>query len=147
MVLRLSNPYGPHPREGAFAGFGIVNYFIDLALKGESIRLYGDGSQLRDFVFIDDVVDALIAAASAPVPGAAVNVGYGAGASLAEAARLSIETAGSGSVEMVPWPDDAAAVETGDFYFDITRAKELLGWAPQVSLKDGLERTIAEMRA
>lgn len=147
MVLRLSNPYGPHLNAGAFSGFGILNYFIDLALKGETITLYGDGSQLRDLVYIDDVIDALIIAASAPVPGEALNVGAGAGVSLADAARLAVEVAGSGRIEMVPWPPDAHAVETGDFYFDITRARQLLGWAPKVGLREGLERTVAKMRS
>ena len=146
MVLRLSNPYGPHAHTDAFSGFGIVNYFVDLALKNETIKLFGDGSQLRDLVYVDDVVDALIAAASAPSPGEAVNVGFGSGVSLAEAARLAVEVAGSGSIEMVPWPPEARAVETGDFYFDITRAKELYGWEPRLDLGEGLKRTVAEMR-
>ena len=146
MVLRLSNPYGPHLQMGAFAGFGIMNYFIDLALKGEKIKLFGDGSQLRDLIYIGDVVDAFISAASDPVPSEAVNVGFGSGVSLAEAARTAVEVAGSGSIEMVPWPPDARAVETGDFYFDVTRARQLLGWEPRVALREGLERTVAEMR-
>jgi UDP-glucose 4-epimerase len=57
IVLRLSNPYGPHPMQERYRGFGILNHFLDQALLDRPIRLFGDGSQLRDFVFIDDVVD------------------------------------------------------------------------------------------
>ena len=145
-VLRLPNPYGPHAVGGpARAGYGILNLFVDLARRGEAIRLYGDGGQLRDFVHVDDVVSATIAASIAPdVAGLAFNVGSGIGTSLRSAADLVVDLCGSGTVlDGDPWPADAASVETGDFYFDVSLARETLDWEPRISLREGLTGILA----
>lgn len=144
IILRFSNPYGPHrPHEG-YKGFGILNHFVDLAVLGRPIRLYGDGSQMRDFVYVDDVVDAALAASGRPdLAGETMNVGAGQGVSLRQTAEQISDIAGGVSIEYVPWPDDLLRLETGDFYFDIRRAAELLGWRPRTTLREGLEATLA----
>jgi len=143
VVLRLSNPYGPHPLQESYKGFGILNHFIDQTLLGRGIQLFGDGSQLRDFVYIDDAVEAIIEASGHPeLAGAVINVGAGEGVSLARVAEQVVELAGQGSVESAPWPADLSAIETGDFYFDVTLAKDLLGWRPKTTLRKGLELTL-----
>ena len=141
VVLRFSNPYGPHtPGDPARVGYGVLNAFVDHALAGEAVPLYGDGEQLRDFVAVGDVVRAVLAAASTPAArGASINVGSGEGVSLRRAAEIVVEAAGSGSVRTgEPWPEAAASVETGDFYFDISLARRLLGWAPRISIEQGV---------
>lgn len=144
IVLRLSNPYGPHPLQECYKGFGILNHFMDQAFLGRPIQLFGDGSQLRDFVFVDDVVEAVIAASGRPdLAGVAINVGVGEGVSLAQIAAEIIDVVGCGSIEHVPWPPDFSRVETGDFYFDVSRARELLGWRPRMPLRRGLESMLA----
>lgn len=144
VVLRLSNPYGPHPLQESYKGFGVLNHFMDQAILSRPIELFGDGSQLRDFVFIDDVVEAVVEASSCPnLAGTVVNVGAGEGVSLARIAAEIVDVVGSGSIEHVPWPPDFSLIETGDFYFDVSRARELLGWRPQTSLRRGLESTLA----
>jgi UDP-glucose 4-epimerase len=65
LILRISNPYGPY-QAAKNNGYGIINYFIQLALRGEPIRLFGDGSQIRDFVYVDDLMDILLCAIAAP---------------------------------------------------------------------------------
>lgn len=145
-VLRLSNPYGPHVVREAFRGFGILDHFIDTALRGETIDLFGGGPQLRDFIYVDDVVAAALAAALAAPPGAAFNVGSGEGISLADAAEAAVEAAGSGRTRSVPWPPELLAVETGDFFFDISAAGRELGWSPRIGLAEGLTRTVAAAR-
>jgi UDP-glucose 4-epimerase len=149
VVLRLSNPYGPRvPGDAARAGFGVLNVFVDKALAGETIPLYGGGEQLRDFVHVNDVVEAALLAASTPeAAGLAINIGSGEPISLAEAAHLIVEQCGMGAVDTAAeWPHDAAAVETGDFYFDIGRARAILGYAPSITFAEGVAGLVASIR-
>jgi nucleoside-diphosphate-sugar epimerase len=113
-------------------------------MAGETIPLYGGGEQLRDLVFVDDVVRAALAASvESGAWGTAVNVGSGVGVSLREVAEAVVAEVGSGSVDAsAPWPADAAAVETGSFYFDVSLAARVLGWKPRVTLQDGIRRLV-----
>lgn len=147
--LRLSNPYGPRLRgDAARAGFGVLNFFIDRALADQPIALFGGGGQLRDFVHVDDVVSASISAACTPEAGGlAINIGSGEGLSLAAAAETIVAACGSGSLDRTAeWPPDAASVETGDFYFDIGRARTILGYAPSVTFEEGIAGLISSIR-
>jgi UDP-glucose 4-epimerase len=145
-VLRLSNPYGPHAAHAAFRGFGIINYFVDIAVRGGTIELFGGGRQLRDLIYVDDAVEAVFAAALHATPGGVYNIGAGEGVSLADAAASVVEIAGTGSICEVPWPPEYLAVETGDFYFDVNAAERVLDWAPWTTLAEGLACTIEAAR-
>lgn len=146
-VLRFSNPYGPHRSDQQFKGFGVLNHFGDLCLRGLPIRVFGDGRQLRDGVFVDDVVEAVIAAAlRTESDGTAINVGAGEGIALLDIARQVVDVAGQGTIEHVPWPREYSVFETGDFFLDISRARDLLGWRPQTPLRKGLELTVESYR-
>ena len=150
IVLRISNPYGAHTSgDSARHGYGIVNRFVDMAMAGETIPLYGGGSQLRDLVFVDDVVRAVLLASVADKAwGSSVNIGSGEGVSLRAMAEAVVAEVGSGAVDVdAPWPVDAAAVETGDFYFDVSLAAELLGWAPRVGIDEGVRRLVEAARS
>jgi len=141
VVLRISNPYGSHnPGDSARLGYGVMNAFVDRAIADDPIPLYGGGAQLRDFVFVDDVVRAaLLASVTEAAWGGAFNIGSGEGVSLRSVAEAVVAEVGTGAVDVAaPWPEDAAAVETGDFYFDVTLAREVLGWVPETSLRDGI---------
>lgn len=139
--LRLTNTYGPchqmrHPRQG------IINWFVRLALDGETINLYGDGRQIRDTNYVDDVVDAfLLAAASDRADGEVFNLG-GEPTNLVDLVRLITELAGSGSYKFVPFPEGAKKIEIGDYIADWRKIARSLGWQPQVSLHEGLRRTV-----
>jgi nucleoside-diphosphate-sugar epimerase len=149
VVLRISNPYGSHvPGDPARVGYGVVNAFVDRAMAGETIPLFGGGAQLRDLIFVDDVVRAvLLASLLGGAWGSAINVGSGEGVSLRSVAEAVVAEVGNGAVDVnAAWPADAAAVETGDFYFDISRARELLGWEPRVGLQEGIRRLVAAAR-
>jgi UDP-glucose 4-epimerase len=145
--LRLTNVYGPrqlvkHNRQG------FIGWFIRLAVEGREIQVYGDGSQLRDFVFVDDVVDACLrAGATDLVNGEALNVGGTQPISHRDLVQLLIKVAGSGSVRFVDWPDEKKAIDIGSFYSDSTRFSSSVGWSPQVSLEDGLRRAVEYYRA
>lgn len=146
-VARVTNPYGPGQPQDRTA-YGVVNRLIHLAIAGEALPIYGDGLQQRDYIHIDDVTAALMALGLAPAAdGRVYNVGSGVGTRMIEMARLIIDSAGGGRIEAVPWPPLAARIETGDFVADISRIEREVGWAPQVALAAGVERTVAFYRA
>ncbi len=140
--LRLTNVYGPRLRL-ADSRQGVLGVFLRLALDGDVIRIYGDGSQLRDFLHVDDVVAALLAAALEPAAvGGAFNVSHHEVLSLGAAAEAIVVAAGSGRTEFVPWPRDRAAIDIGDFIGDAGKARRVLGWQPQISFAEGIRSTI-----
>jgi UDP-glucose 4-epimerase len=148
-VARVTNPYGPgQPRSRI--DYGVVNRLIHLALAGETLPIYGDGRQRRDYIYIDDVVEALLALGLPEGPCLAAsgvyNVGTGIGTSIADMATAITRTAGGGRLGFVPWPQLAEQIETGDFVADITRIRAELGWQPAVALEEGLRRTVAFYR-
>jgi UDP-glucose 4-epimerase len=145
---RLTNPYGPGQPQGRTA-YGVVNHMIHQALLGETIRVYGDGRQQRDYIYIDDAVEALLAMAAAPQSaGRIYNVGSGIATAFIDMARaITAATGGRGQIEFVDWPPLAGQIETGDFVADIARIQAELQWRPAVPLADGLSRTIAFYRA
>ncbi len=138
--LRLTNTFGPrhqmkHPRQG------IINWFIRQVLDGERIRIFGDGKQVRDINYVDDVVDALLLAMASPVMhGQVYNLG-GTPISLKDFVEMMIRVHGHGEYEQVPFPDDYKAVEVGDYVADYRKFQQASGWKPQVSLEDGVRRT------
>ena len=144
--LRLTNVYGPrqlikHNRQG------FIGWFIRLAVEGKQIQVYGDGSQLRDFVFVDDVVDAFLrAGATDAVNGDAFNVGGAEPISHRDLVELLIEVAGTGSVRYVDWPAEKKAIDIGSVYSDSTKFQNAVGWRPSVRLREGFTRTIAFYR-
>jgi UDP-glucose 4-epimerase len=144
--LRITNPYGPYQRPEQ-RNYGVINQFIYHAVNGQPITLFGEGEQLRDYVHVNDVVDALLeVAGSRAAVGQTFNVGSGTATSLAELAALIVSECGSGSVEHVQWPDSEARVETGDFCADISLIGSTVGWKPRISLRDGVREVIDQLR-
>ena len=149
-VARITNPYGPgQPRSRT--AYGVVNRMIHLALANEAVPIYGDGSQRRDYIYIDDVVDALLALGDPHRRASArhdvYNVGTGVGTAIIDMANAIAAAAGGGRVECVEWPALAAQIETGDFVADISRIGADFGWRPAVSIDEGLRRTVEFYRA
>ena len=144
--LRLTNVYGPrqlvkHNRQG------FIGWFIRLAVEGKQIQVYGDGSQVRDFVFVDDVVEAFVrAGASDAVNGDVFNVGGSEPISHRALVELLLDVAGSGTVRYVEWPAEKKAIDIGSFYSDSTKFQQAVGWRPTVALRDGFSQTIAFYR-
>jgi len=140
-VVRLFNTYGPrmHPNDGR-----VVSNFVVSALEGGPLKLYGDGSQTRSFCYVDDIVDGLLRMmdTSHEVTGP-VNLGNPDEFTIRELAQLVMELTGSGSrLEELPLPVDDPSRRKPD----VTLARETLGWAPSVQLREGLERTIGYFR-
>ncbi|MDF2696363.1 MAG: NAD-dependent dehydratase [Labilithrix sp.] len=136
-IARIFNTYGPRmdPRDGR-----IVSNFITQALSGEDLTVYGDGSQTRSFCYVDDLVDGIIALAEHPSFSEPVNLGNPEEFSVLELADLVRELTGSDSeLTFEPLPEDDPKLRRPV----IDRARELLGFAPKVALREGLARTIA----
>ncbi|MFI5178556.1 MAG: NAD-dependent epimerase/dehydratase family protein [Vicinamibacterales bacterium] len=145
--LRITNPYGPGQPSDRSA-YGVINYLIHRAVAGQSLPIFGDGAQVRDYVFVDDVIHAmLLAGGDARSDGRVYNIGSGVGTSMIDAARLIVRAVGEGRVELEPWPPLVHEIDTGDFVADISRAGAELGWQPTVALADGLRRTVASISA
>jgi UDP-glucose 4-epimerase len=144
--LRLTNVYGPrqlirHNRQG------FIGWFIRLAIEDHAIQIYGDGSQLRDFVYVDDAADAFLrAGANDACNGEVFNVGGTEPIAHAALAALLVKLAGSGRIEYVAWPADKKAIDIGDFYADSSKIQAATGWRPAVPFADGLRRTIVYYR-
>ena len=139
--LRITNAYGPHS-VSKNRQHGILNIFMQLALRNQAIRIYGDGSQLRDFIYIDDLVEAMLRVAPHPnTYGDLFNVSSGRGISLLEAAETVVVQIGQGHIEHVPWPEEAKKVETGDFVADITKIQRTVGWRPHTEIEAGIRKS------
>jgi len=142
-VLRVTNPYGPL-QVGDARGYGIANKFIQAAVRGEKLTVFGAGEQRRDYLYIDDLVRAMLLAGSLEVArGRIYNIGDDKSASLMELAQLAVATAGCGEIAQIPWPEDYRAIETGDFQSDLTLAARELGWQPVTQLAEGVARTVS----
>ena len=146
-VLRLTNTYGPRMRvKDARQTF--LGYWLRLAVEGEPVQVFGDGTQRRDFNYVDDAVWAfLLAAVREEARGRVYNLGSDEVVDLRGLAELLTDVNGGGSFELVPFPPDRKAIDIGDFYADYSRIRDELGWEPRVTLRDGLERTLAFYRA
>ena len=141
-ILRITNPYGPFQRPEQNR-YGVVNWFIHQAMHDQPLTVYGKGAQLRDYVHVDDVVDALLAAGSSPrAEGKIFNVGSGRGVSFLEMAELIVRAARGGSIRHIEWPADAAMVETGDFIAETSLIADELSWKARIPLEAGIKGVI-----
>lgn len=146
-LLRLTNIYGPRAQM-QHSHFGVVNWFVRQILDQKPISVFGDGKILRDFVYVDDAVRACLLAAATPEShGLIVNVGNDVPTSFIDLVKTMVRVAGEGTYRFTEFTPERKAQEPGDFYSDITRARKLLGWQPEISLEEGLSRTFAYYRA
>jgi UDP-glucose 4-epimerase len=145
-ILRLTNTYGPRMRvkddRQTFLGT-----WLRLAVEGEELLIFGDGTQRRDFTYVDDAVEAfLLAGAKAEADGEIFNLGGYPPMSLAELAELLVEIAGAGSYRLVPFPEERRSIDIGDYFADDTKIRRLLGWEPVVPMREGLARSVEYYR-
>jgi UDP-glucose 4-epimerase len=144
--LRLTNVYGPrqlikHNRQG------FIGWFIRLALENREIQVYGDGSQVRDFVFADDAADAFLRAGASDVcNGEVFNIGGLEPIAHRNLVTLLIDVAGSGTVRYISWPPDKKVIDIGSYYADSSKFRAAVGWEPRVPLREGLTRTLRYYR-
>jgi UDP-glucose 4-epimerase len=145
-VLRLTNTYGPRMRvKDARQTF--LGIWIRRLIEGKPFLVFGDGRQVRDFNYIDDVVHALLLTASSEdANGEVFNLGADDPLSLKDTADSLIDINGGGTYEVTPFPEDRKVIDIGDYYGDYRKLRDRLGWKPAVPLIDGLTKTIAYYR-
>jgi UDP-glucose 4-epimerase len=144
-VLRLTNVYGPRMRV-VDARQTFIGLWLRQIMEGQTIRVFGDGQQLRDLNYVDDVVDAMLMASSLPAAvGEVYNLG-GEPISLVDLAKQIVDVNGSGAYELVPFPPERKAIDIGSYYGNYSKIHSALGWEPKVSLKRGLEQSLAYYR-
>jgi nucleoside-diphosphate-sugar epimerase len=142
LSVRIANPYGPR-QQMKHSKYGIVNWFIRLALEEKPLTVYGDGQQLRDYVFNEDLAEACaLLALTQGTEGQVYNLGTGTGAAFMEMAHLVAEKVPGTEVVQVEWPQARYFVETGDYISDITRITQATTWRPRTSLREGIGRTV-----
>jgi nucleoside-diphosphate-sugar epimerase len=145
-ILRMSNVYGPSAARSAASERGFLNRSIERAIQGHDIEVYGDGRYLRDFVHLDDVVEALLAAGVEPVTGErCFNIASGVGVTIRDAVGMAIAHAARVSGRAVAmhentWPAHAHAIERRNFVANIDRVRAALRWRPTVLLAGGIGR-------
>ncbi len=141
-VLRLTNTYGPRMRvKDARQTF--LGIWIRKLVERKPFLVYGDGKQVRDFNYVDDVVEAmLLAAASDEANGEIFNLGADDPITLKDTADMLLEVNGGGSYEMIPFPPDRKNIDIGDYYGDYRKIRSRLGWTPKTPLQVGLQTTL-----
>jgi len=140
-VLRMTNVYGPRVRiKDDLLTF--VGWWFHQLLEGNNIQIFGNGMQIRDLNYVDDVVNALLLCAAHPsANGKIYNLG-GEPINLLNLARLMTEVNGSGNYEIVPFPENRKRIDIGDYYGDYSLIKSDVGWQPQIPLRDGISRLL-----
>jgi len=145
-VLRLTNTYGPRMRikdaRQTFLGIWIRNL-----LEGKAIQVFGDGKQRRDYNYVDDVLDALlIAATEVNAVGKVYNLGAPDPLSLEDTAKIMCQSIEDSDYQMIPFPEDRKAIDVGDFICDYSAFRDQFGWEPKVSFEDGIQRSLEYFR-
>ena len=142
VLFRIANPYGPRCQM-QHSKYTIINWFIRNAMEDKEIIIYGDGKQIRDYIFAEDLADAFIlASADENISNEVFNLGSGTGTRFKDMVHSVVETVGKGKIKFVPWPPDYLNVETGDYITDISKIKQFLGWSPKINLDEGISITV-----
>lgn len=141
-ALRLTNTYGPGMRvkdaRQTFLGIWVRNL-----VDGKPVLVFGDGEQLRDFNYVDDVVDALLmAAVSDKANGEIFNLGSKQVINLKDLAAMMTAMHAGGQYNIVPFPAERKAIDIGDYYSDFQKIHTTLGWEPKVGLREGLQKSL-----
>jgi len=142
-ALRLTNVYGPRMRVRD-ARQTFLGVWLKAVVRGERFEVWGDGTQRRDLLYVDDAVQAfLLAGARDEADGQVFNVGVDSSVSLRELAELLVRLHGSGAYDLVSFPRERRAIDIGDYFTCADKIRAALGWEARVPLEEGLRRTLA----
>ena len=146
VVLRYFNVYGPR-QDPSSPYSGVISLFVTALAAYRAPKIYGDGEQTRDFVFVEDVVRANLRAGLSDVrPGSVVNISGGRRVSINELYRSIREAVGGAALELDPYYEPARPGDVRDSLADLTEARKLLGFEPRVALQQGVTQTVEYYR-
>lgn len=140
-VMRISNPYGKYQSAGR--GQGVVSVFLHKITRNETIEIWGDGSVVRDYIHVDDVIDAAIKLVNHQGENKVFNIGSGKGLTLSELIS-DMETIIGSKAKITYLP--GRGLDVPENVLDIRRAFEDFGWRPQVSIRDGISKLIKDLK-
>jgi UDP-glucose 4-epimerase len=141
VCLRITNTYGPRHQMG-HDEYGVFNWFIRKALDDDMIPVFGDGHILRDFLYIEDLIECLLSVANTDAAYSEVfNVGSGVPVSFYELATRIVQIVDSGRVDFTEFTQERKEVEPGDYYADISKLRRLVKWEPKTALEEGIRKT------
>ena len=140
--LRSEYTYGPRHQK-TLPEYGVQNYLMRHALDNEPIHIYGDGSQKRELLYVDDVIECLLLLGeNERTTGEIYAIGTKERVSFLELVQAIVKACGDGSYDHVPWPEDRKAIEVGDVITDFTKLTAHTGWTPTTPLSVGLKSTV-----
>lgn len=141
VILRITNPYGIR-QQIKHNKYSLVGWFIRQAMENKDITIFGEGNQLRDYIYVDDMVEGFLRVAESDNAfGEIINLGSGVSTKFVDMVRTIINVVESGSIKFVPWPSNYENIETGDIKTDLSKLEKITGFTPSVSLEEGILKT------
>ncbi len=141
-IIRIPNPYGPR-QQMKHSKYSIVGWFIRQAIEGKEIQVFGDGKQERDYLYIDDIVEAFLrVAVSNQTDGEIYNIGTHERVHFVDMVDAVLEIVGTGKKVHIPWPKNYERNETGNYIADTSKVKRAVNWEARVPLKEGIRKTV-----
>jgi nucleoside-diphosphate-sugar epimerase len=142
VVLRFANLYGPFGK--GYPEFGFINYFIHLAWTNQEIKIFGEGDQTRNVMYVDDATDILLRAANEPnLVGETYLATVPQHLTVRDIAAQIVKVFQRGKLTHIEWPEDRQRIEIGDVNLSSERLRAIIDWEPRYDLKSGLQRTKA----
>lgn len=142
ILLRLTNIYGPRAQM-KHDRYCVVNWFIRQAIENKTIKIFGNGQILRDYLYIDDCVEGIIGSSmSEAAVSETFNLASGHPVTFVELAETIVQVAKAGKWAFAPFSRERKLLEPGDFYADIKKIERIVGWKPKTPLAEGIERTV-----
>lgn len=139
--IRIPNPYGPR-QQMKHSKYSIVGWFVRQAMEGKVIEVFGDGSQERDYLFVDDIVDAFLLLTDTGQRGEVYNIGTHERVRFGDMVDAVLSEAGAGAKKYVPWPEQYEKNETGNYVADTSKIEAITNWKPVISLQEGIHRMV-----
>lgn len=140
VIFRIANPYGIR-QQIKHSKYSIPGWFLRLAMENKPIKVFGKGTQMRDYIYISDLIQAFaLAGISNKTDGNTYNCGTGKSIKLKTMVETIVKVVGSGSIEHVPWPENYGKEETGSYESDISRLQSAISWSAKTKLEEGVKR-------
>lgn len=141
VVVRIPTPYGPR-QHMKHSKYSVVGWFLRQSLDNSTIKIFGDGTQSRDYIYIDDVVDAFLRLGINSAPGEIYNLGTPEKTRLIDMVEAILKETEIGSKEYVPYPSNYVVNDFGDYVADYKKLNTATSWEPKVKLDEGVQKMV-----